>query len=187
MEVSAAYGAASAYTPLSFNFNRGTKNLFHSQVPILTTTKGRTKSLSLVNASRQTLSSNWVVSDDLSASTTSPWLPRFEELDTTNMLLRQRIIFLGSQVLSLSLSLCIINFGFCSCCFKYLIWRVPFVSLLIFSGEICKLLHVGSFKACYNKRMNKQRRKREIDVIVLNCWLFWYLKSTLFVLVNVFW
>ncbi|KAL3525504.1 hypothetical protein ACH5RR_013876 [Cinchona calisaya] len=25
------------------------------------------------------------------------WLPRFEELDTTNMLLRQRIIFLGSQ------------------------------------------------------------------------------------------
>jgi ATP-dependent Clp protease protease subunit len=25
-------------------------------------------------------------------------LPKFEELDTTNMLLRQRIIFLGSQV-----------------------------------------------------------------------------------------
>lgn len=28
----------------------------------------------------------------------APLLPRFEELDTTNMLLRQRIIFLGSQI-----------------------------------------------------------------------------------------
>ncbi|KAL6512916.1 ATP-dependent Clp protease proteolytic subunit 3 [Orobanche hederae] len=26
------------------------------------------------------------------------WLPRFEELDTTNMLLRQRIVFLGTQI-----------------------------------------------------------------------------------------
>ncbi|XP_059670949.1 ATP-dependent Clp protease proteolytic subunit 3, chloroplastic [Cornus florida] len=39
-----------------------------------------------------TLSSNWDVSSQ------ATWLPRFEELDTTNMLLRQRIIFLGSQV-----------------------------------------------------------------------------------------
>ncbi|OMO73411.1 ClpP [Corchorus olitorius] len=47
-----------------------------------------------------TLSSNWDVSD-LSAVTSASapaWFPRFEELDTTNMLLRQRIIFLGSQV-----------------------------------------------------------------------------------------
>jgi hypothetical protein len=27
-------------------------------------------------------------------------LPKFEELDTTNMLLRQRIVFLGSQVIN---------------------------------------------------------------------------------------
>ncbi|KAM1703077.1 hypothetical protein EV2_029109 [Malus domestica] len=44
---------------------------------------------------RLTLSSNW---DFPSATTSAPRLPRFEELDTTNMLLRQRIIFLGSQV-----------------------------------------------------------------------------------------
>lgn len=43
-----------------------------------------------------TLSTNWDVSG---VSSTPAWLPRFEELDTTNMLLRQRIIFLGSQVL----------------------------------------------------------------------------------------
>ncbi|KAG4922943.1 hypothetical protein JHK82_051919 [Glycine max] len=75
--------------------------LFHSQIPIPTasTKTRRTKPLSIVNASRQTLSSNWLVSPhDFSASTASPWLPRFEELDATNMLLRQRIIFLGSQV-----------------------------------------------------------------------------------------
>ncbi|XP_022759304.1 ATP-dependent Clp protease proteolytic subunit 3, chloroplastic-like isoform X2 [Durio zibethinus] len=49
---------------------------------------------------RATLSSNWDVSD-LSAVTPAAapsWFPRFEDLDTTNMLLRQRIIFLGSQV-----------------------------------------------------------------------------------------
>ncbi|GLU10704.1 hypothetical protein SLE2022_274900 [Rubroshorea leprosula] len=46
---------------------------------------------------RQTLSSKWDV-PDFSATTSSPWLPRFEELDTTNMLLRQRIVFLGGQV-----------------------------------------------------------------------------------------
>ncbi|KAI0491613.1 hypothetical protein KFK09_025873 [Dendrobium nobile] len=42
---------------------------------------------------RRTLSEGW----NLSASG-SAWLPRFDELDTTNMLLRQRIVFLGSQV-----------------------------------------------------------------------------------------
>ncbi|XP_022997788.1 ATP-dependent Clp protease proteolytic subunit 3, chloroplastic [Cucurbita maxima] len=46
---------------------------------------------------RRTLSSNWDVLGNYSAAST-PALPRFEELDTTNMLLRQRIIFLGSQV-----------------------------------------------------------------------------------------
>nr|XP_043617470.1 ATP-dependent Clp protease proteolytic subunit 3, chloroplastic [Erigeron canadensis] len=47
----------------------------------------------------QTLSSNWDVNTNLSNSASAPsWMPRFEELDTTNMLLRQRIVFLGSQV-----------------------------------------------------------------------------------------
>ncbi|CAF2188704.1 unnamed protein product [Brassica napus] len=50
---------------------------------------------------RQTLSSNWDVSkfsvDSVAQSPSR--LPSFEELDTTNMLLRQRIVFLGSQVL----------------------------------------------------------------------------------------
>ncbi|XP_022635821.1 ATP-dependent Clp protease proteolytic subunit 3, chloroplastic isoform X2 [Vigna radiata var. radiata] len=75
--------------------------LFDSQFPTSTaSTKTRkTKPLFIVNASRPTLSSNWLVSpQDFSASTASPWLPRVEDLDTTNMLLRQRIIFLGSQV-----------------------------------------------------------------------------------------
>ncbi|XP_020596200.1 ATP-dependent Clp protease proteolytic subunit 3, chloroplastic-like [Phalaenopsis equestris] len=45
--------------------------------------------------SRRTLSEGW----DLSAAASgSVWVRRFEELDTTNMLLRQRIVFLGSQV-----------------------------------------------------------------------------------------
>lgn len=67
------------------------------------------KSAPLVKASlssssmRRTLSSNWDVLENFSA-TSAPSLARFEELDTTNMLLRQRIIFLGSQVVSLSLS-----------------------------------------------------------------------------------
>ncbi|KAL8161819.1 hypothetical protein V2J09_013308 [Rumex salicifolius] len=41
----------------------------------------------------QSLSANW----DISASA-PPVLPRFEDLDTTNMLLRQRIVFIGSQI-----------------------------------------------------------------------------------------
>ncbi|XP_072994391.1 ATP-dependent Clp protease proteolytic subunit 3, chloroplastic [Typha latifolia] len=48
-----------------------------------------------VSAKTRTLSDGW----DLSSSVVgSSWLTRFEELDTTNMLLRQRIVFLGSQV-----------------------------------------------------------------------------------------
>ncbi|KAK2415244.1 ATP-dependent Clp protease proteolytic subunit 2, mitochondrial [Trifolium repens] len=102
MEVSLA---STCIMPLNFNSNKKTlllkhnnnnNNIFHSQIP---TFKLPTKPLSIVNASiKPTLSSNWLVSDDLSAKTSSPWLPKFEELDTTNMLLRQRIVFLGSQV-----------------------------------------------------------------------------------------
>ncbi|KAM1778521.1 hypothetical protein ACFX12_040004 [Malus domestica] len=53
---------------------------------------------------RLTLSSNW---DFPSATTLAPRLPRFEELDTTNMFLRQRIIFLGSQVVDMTVDLII--------------------------------------------------------------------------------
>ncbi|EEF29744.1 ATP-dependent Clp protease proteolytic subunit 3, chloroplastic [Ricinus communis] len=56
-------------------------------------------SVKAVNTRKETLSSNWDVANFSSSfATSSPALPRFEELDTTNMLLRQRIIFLGSQV-----------------------------------------------------------------------------------------
>lgn len=102
MEVSLV---ASTCLPLTFNSNKKTllnhnNNIFHSQIPF--STKQRT---TIVNSSiRPTLSSNWLVSHDLSAKTASPWLPKFEELDTTNMLLRQRIVFLGSQVINLPFS-----------------------------------------------------------------------------------
>ncbi|MQL78903.1 hypothetical protein Taro_011355 [Colocasia esculenta] len=52
---------------------------------------------------RRTLSAGW----DLSATSAGPWMPRMEELDTTNMLLRQRIVFLGSQVDTVSADLII--------------------------------------------------------------------------------
>lgn len=61
------------------------------------------RALKTTPSSRGTLSSNWDVSQDCFSATSAPsWLPRLEELDTTNMLLRQRIIFLGSQVISLN-------------------------------------------------------------------------------------
>lgn len=53
-------------------------------------------------SANQSLASNW----DVSNFTGGPsGLPRFEELDTTNMLLRQRIVYLGYQVLTLTLPL----------------------------------------------------------------------------------
>lgn len=58
-------------------------------------------------ASKQSISSQWDVSNYAAPS----WLPRFEELDTTNMLLRQRIIFLGSQVWPIS-SIIALNLNF---------------------------------------------------------------------------
>ncbi|XP_051126739.1 ATP-dependent Clp protease proteolytic subunit 3, chloroplastic [Andrographis paniculata] len=54
----------------------------------------RSKRSLSVKALQQSLSSNW----DVSSYAAPSWLPRFEELDTTNMLLRQRIIFLGTQI-----------------------------------------------------------------------------------------
>jgi ATP-dependent Clp protease protease subunit len=105
MEMSLTYAASPSK---SMCFNHG---VLHPQFPIVTINKNTTtgiggrrrrKPVSTIKAlksssSKQTLSTNWDVSQD-SSVTSAPWLPRFEELDTTNMLLRQRIIFLGSQV-----------------------------------------------------------------------------------------
>ncbi|CAK9153367.1 unnamed protein product [Ilex paraguariensis] len=87
-------------------FNHLSGPTHHPSIPISTITtsssiQSRRRPLSVkassqsLSTSRQTLSNNWDVSD---YSASPSWLPRFEELDTTNMLLRQRIIFLGSQV-----------------------------------------------------------------------------------------
>lgn len=64
---------------------------------------------------RKTLSSDWDLSSSLvsysssysAAASAGPWMPRMDELDTTNMLLRQRIVFLGSQVDDLTADLII--------------------------------------------------------------------------------
>ncbi|KAI9127815.1 hypothetical protein K1719_000808 [Acacia pycnantha] len=111
MEVSVTY-ATSNSRPMCFN-----RGLLPSQIRSFTAirttdsiatgrnSKGRRKSISVANAFNgftspgHTLSSNWDV--DLCqnrSATPAQLLPRFEELDTTNMLLRQRIVFLGSPV-----------------------------------------------------------------------------------------
>ncbi|KAK6927886.1 Clp protease proteolytic subunit /Translocation-enhancing protein TepA [Dillenia turbinata] len=92
------FTASTSGTAFFFNTDK-TQKLFTSfpANPYLAISPRR-KPLS-VKASRslkQTLSSNWDLS--LINTTPPPVLPKFEELDITNMLLRQRIIFLGSQV-----------------------------------------------------------------------------------------
>ncbi|KDP22665.1 hypothetical protein JCGZ_02507 [Jatropha curcas] len=108
MERGLAFVAAGKSTsPLCFSNH----SFIHKQflLPSSTTTDGkaaiiskRRESISVkaLNTSirRATLSSNWDVTNLSSFASSAPTLPRFEELDTTNMLLRQRIIFLGSQV-----------------------------------------------------------------------------------------
>ncbi|KAF9625589.1 hypothetical protein IFM89_024362 [Coptis chinensis] len=59
-----------------------------------TTLKKRTNPISIsIKCSRNTISTNWNISNSA-----PEWMPRPEELDANNMLLRQRIVFLGSQV-----------------------------------------------------------------------------------------
>lgn len=87
----------------------------HSSIPTTTTptiskstqiTRRRRKPLTIKASNndnfeastRQTLASNW---DVFNYSAPPTRLPRLDELDTGNMLQRQRIIFLGSQVLYL--------------------------------------------------------------------------------------
>ncbi|RWR93902.1 ATP-dependent Clp protease proteolytic subunit 3, chloroplastic [Cinnamomum micranthum f. kanehirae] len=67
--------------------------------------KKRIVSMAAIQGPRKTLASDWDLS--ISSVTASPWMPRIEELDTTNMLLRQRIVFLGSQVDSMTADLII--------------------------------------------------------------------------------
>ncbi|XP_016514398.2 ATP-dependent Clp protease proteolytic subunit 3, chloroplastic-like [Nicotiana tabacum] len=85
-----------------FNYNPTiTKQFYSNSLPNTITHDKRRRGLSIkasthnFSTAKPTLSGNWDVS---SYSKAPAWLPRFEELDTTNMLLRQRIIFLGSQV-----------------------------------------------------------------------------------------
>lgn len=79
------------------NFTSNNFRIRNCSVPVLNHPSLSSSSL------RRTLSSNWDVLSNYSASS-APSLPRFEELDTTNMLLRQRIIFLGSQAMSPTIS-----------------------------------------------------------------------------------
>ncbi|KAJ9147294.1 hypothetical protein P3X46_029471 [Hevea brasiliensis] len=98
--------ASQSTSPLCFSSH----TFIHKQLllPVITTdgkatiTSTRRKPLAVrawnVGTRRQTLSGNWDVANFYSFATSASSLPRFEELDMTNMLLRQRIIFLGSQV-----------------------------------------------------------------------------------------
>ncbi|XP_075475754.1 ATP-dependent Clp protease proteolytic subunit 3, chloroplastic [Primulina tabacum] len=62
---------------------------------ITSSTTSRSRGNMIVNATNQRFSTRNL---DVSNYAAPSWLPRFEELDTTNMLLRQRIIFLGTQI-----------------------------------------------------------------------------------------
>ncbi|KAF5199936.1 Atp-dependent clp protease proteolytic subunit [Thalictrum thalictroides] len=79
---------------LSCFFSNGIITQF--QLNPISPTTFRRKPISVkatIKSTRKTLSTDWNLTNS------SPqWMPRFEELDTTNMLLRQRIVFLGSQV-----------------------------------------------------------------------------------------
>lgn len=96
MEMSVACAAAASVSkPLCFSKQSRVKTQFLSRTkrPICV------KTLNSLPARGHTLSTNWDLSNfSVSNTTSAPRLPRFEELDATNMLLRQRIIFLGSQV-----------------------------------------------------------------------------------------
>ncbi|GMH30612.1 hypothetical protein Nepgr_032455 [Nepenthes gracilis] len=101
MEISSLTSMGSSSRPLSF-FNHHLKP-FRTKPSSISTTKDRNctscgrRAMPVkdfkVPATLRTLSSNWDVSGSV-----APLLPRLEELDTTNMLLRQRIVFIGSQI-----------------------------------------------------------------------------------------
>ncbi|CAL1405816.1 unnamed protein product [Linum trigynum] len=110
----AAVAASQSATPLCFSNHAFVRQQFPSPSSTRngkSSTKGyncgsrNSVSVKALNSSsrssitnRRTLSSNWDTVDFSSGAATAPRMPRFEELDTTNMLLRQRIVFLGSEV-----------------------------------------------------------------------------------------
>ncbi|GAV75819.1 CLP_protease domain-containing protein [Cephalotus follicularis] len=104
MEMSLSYvAAASNSRPVYFSNNALVHKHFNNTAAFNSSSKRRKlvyvkalNSSSATTQGSQKLTSNWDMSG-LSATSAS-LLPRFEDLDTTNMLLRQRIIFLGSQV-----------------------------------------------------------------------------------------
>uniref|UniRef100_A0A1D1Y1R2 ATP-dependent Clp protease proteolytic subunit n=1 Tax=Anthurium amnicola TaxID=1678845 RepID=A0A1D1Y1R2_9ARAE len=92
--------ASSSVAPPPSLFSRGLRNPCRlRRNPAAAVAPHATRSVPTIasagNASsRRTLSGGW----DVAATSAGPWMPRMEELDTTNMLLKQRIVFLGSQV-----------------------------------------------------------------------------------------
>ncbi|XP_077220709.1 ATP-dependent Clp protease proteolytic subunit 3, chloroplastic-like [Tasmannia lanceolata] len=84
-----------SFTPLPSRpfLSHGVFPSFHLNPTSLNTPMRKPTTLTSMKSYRKTLSSDW----NLSISS-GPWMPRIEELDSTNMLLRQRIVFLGSQV-----------------------------------------------------------------------------------------
>ncbi|CAN8275837.1 unnamed protein product [Cochlearia groenlandica] len=101
MEMSLLLTPSSSSSSTSFLVNNPCKPLNFSiqnriQKPICCVRSSSSSSMIVRSRQRQTLSSNWDVLPVVSQSPSR--LPSFVELDTTNMLLRQRIVFLGSQV-----------------------------------------------------------------------------------------
>ncbi|KAK4477666.1 hypothetical protein RD792_016911 [Penstemon davidsonii] len=87
------FTAGTSSTPPSAAFLRHNFIPSNNTLRPLSNTSYISSSRSKSNFSVKALNQN-----SLSNYAAPSWLPRFEELDTTNMLLRQRIIFLGSQI-----------------------------------------------------------------------------------------
>ena len=113
MEMSLVYtGSPSSFNNGVLRISTIEKTCLPNSSTTTTLASSRRRAFPLIKASkttpswRPTLSSNWDVTQNLCSATSSAptWLPRLEDLDTTNMLLRQRIIFLGSQVFHSSFS-----------------------------------------------------------------------------------
>ncbi|KAL6130158.1 hypothetical protein ACLB2K_068539 [Fragaria x ananassa] len=100
--------AAPASRPLCFNtqpsvaLHNGLLSAATSTSSTIGCSRSSRKVVGSIKASssptRPTLSTNWDFQFPSATAPSPTRVPRFEELDTTNMLLRQRIIFLGSQV-----------------------------------------------------------------------------------------
>ncbi|XP_078431226.1 CLP protease proteolytic subunit 3 [Wolffia australiana] len=95
MEKTVSYLASSAPSPSRLLFSRSLARRPRSLCNSNFRRRGVVVSSRLgASSSGRTLSGDW----DLSGVSVGPWMPRLEDLDSMNMLLRQRIVFLGSQV-----------------------------------------------------------------------------------------